>query len=123
MISHPNKDFVMAATENLTVSQAKAKDILQDLLQTLQSDEINEKISGARDQAGNDMVKYMQLVFPLVAQVQAEVIEKHGFYGERASVAFMQMLKNLETQDPELVAMSARVREYFLPQLGDPKDS
>ena len=40
-----------------------------------------------------------------------------------ASVAFMQMLKNLETQDPELVAMSARVREYFLPQLGDPKDS
>ena len=40
-----------------------------------------------------------------------------------ASVAFVQMLKNLETQDPELVAMSARVREYFLPQLGDPKDS
>ena len=40
-----------------------------------------------------------------------------------ASVAFMQMLKNLETQDPELVAMSARVREYFLPQLGDPKDN
>ena len=31
------------------------------------------------------MVKYMQLVFPLVAQVQAEVIEKHGFYGERGA--------------------------------------
>ena len=65
-------------------------DILQDLLQNLQSDEINEKISGARDQAGNDMVKYMQLVFPLVAQVQAEVIEKHGFYGERGGRASLR---------------------------------
>ena len=33
------------------------------------------------------MVKYMQLVFPLVAQVQAEVIEKHGFYGERGALS------------------------------------
>ena len=59
-------------------------------MQTLQSDEINEKIAGARDQAGNDMVKYMQLVFPLVAQVQAEVIERHGIYGERGRSAFLQ---------------------------------
>ncbi|XP_037068498.1 protein C10-like [Pollicipes pollicipes] len=106
---------------NLTALQAK--EILQDILQTLASEAVSEKITGARNQAGNDMVKYMQLVFPLVAQVQAEVIDKHGFYGEKASIVFMQLLKNLENQDPELVVLSARVRDYFLPQLGDPKDS
>jgi len=39
-----------------------------------------------------------------------------------ASVAFTQLLKNLEAQDAELAVLSSRVRDYFLPPLGDPKE-
>jgi len=112
--------MMAANAETLTVGQAK--EIVQDLLLTLASEDVSEKLSAARSQAGNDMVKYMQLGFPIVAQVQAAVIERHGFYGERASVAFTQLLKNLEAQDAELAVLSSRVRDYFLPPLGDPKE-
>lgn len=36
----------------------------------------------ARDNAGNDMLKMMQVVFPVATQIEMNVIQKYGFSGD-----------------------------------------
>ena len=40
------------------------------------------RLEEARDNAGNDMLKTMQIVFPVATQIEMEVIEKYGFRGD-----------------------------------------
>lgn len=38
-----------------------------------------QKLSEAKVNAGNDMLKVMQYVFPIVVQIEMDVIKKYGF--------------------------------------------
>ena len=40
------------------------------------------KMEEAKDNAGNDMMKMMQIVFPVATAVQMEVVQKYGFSGD-----------------------------------------
>ena len=55
---------------------------MKDILQALKSPESMSRLQPAREAAGNDMLKHMQLVFPLTAQIQMELIPKFGFKGD-----------------------------------------
>ena len=55
---------------------------MHEILQTLRSPDSLSRLQPARESAGNDMLKHMQLVFPLTAQIQMEVIPKYGFKGD-----------------------------------------
>ena len=37
------------------------------------------RMDEVKDAAGNDMMKMMQIVFPVATQIQMEVIQKYGF--------------------------------------------
>ena len=52
---------------------------LRDVVHTLASAEGQAQVQQARRSAGNDMLKTMQLVFPLQAQIQMDVVAKYGF--------------------------------------------
>lgn len=52
---------------------------LADVLEAFRSTENATKMSEARDNAGNDMLKMMQIVFPIATQIQMGVIQKYGF--------------------------------------------
>ena len=58
----------------LTVSVA-----LSDILDAFDLPENERRIEEARDSAGNDMLKMMQIVFPITTQIQMSVIGKYGF--------------------------------------------
>jgi hypothetical protein len=49
----------------------------------LESDEHAGKLSEAKANAGNDMLKMMQYVFPTIVQIEMEVIKKYGFTDNR----------------------------------------
>lgn len=55
---------------------------LTDILDALLAPANKEKLDDARKVAGNDMMKMMHHVFPLVTKIQQEVIQKHGFGSE-----------------------------------------
>jgi len=57
----------------------KAKAACSDILTALKEPENAERLKLAKDAAGSDMVKVMREVFPLVTQIQLEVIPKYGF--------------------------------------------
>ncbi len=52
---------------------------LVDILDAFDLTENAKKIEEARDSAGNDMLKMMQIVFPITTQIQMDVIGKYGF--------------------------------------------
>ena len=50
-------------------------------MNALNKEENATRLDEARESAGNDMLKAMQLVFPLATQIEMGVIDKYGFVG------------------------------------------
>ena len=55
---------------------------LQDILAAFQMPDNVLRLEEARDNAGNDMMKMMQIVFPVTTQIQMDVVQKYGFSGD-----------------------------------------
>lgn len=104
----------MAVPENLTVEDVTA--ILNEIIETLESSSFASDLNEARLSAGNEMLRLMQSVFPMVVQVEMEVIERHGFENsQRGIVGFTQLLREMELTHPEVAQLHNRIRKHYLP--------
>lgn len=93
-----------------------AKEILNKTLEELQVPENSQKINEARNNVGNEMLKMMQFVFPIVMQIQMEVIKEYGFSeGREGIIKFSQIIRNLEREDPEIHRLHSLIKTYYLP--------
>ena len=70
---HGGLNFIFDQCKNLL------SDALTEVLESLKIPENETAIEAARESAGNDMLKTMQIVFPLLTQMQMAVIERYGF--------------------------------------------
>ncbi len=62
---------------------------LSDILGAFNEPENALRMDEARDNAGNDMLKMMQMVFPVATQIQMDVITKYGFPADGDGVFYM----------------------------------
>ncbi|KAK8775137.1 hypothetical protein V5799_031513 [Amblyomma americanum] len=62
-----------------TVNDAEAKGALEDILSAFDQAETFARRQDAKDLAANDMLKHIQVVFPLKTEIEMEVIESYGF--------------------------------------------
>ncbi|CAH1108417.1 unnamed protein product [Psylliodes chrysocephalus] len=93
-----------------------AREILNKTLEELQSTENVQKLEEARDNVGNEMLKMMQFLFPIVMQIQMEIIREFGYpEGRDAIIKFTQMLRCLEREDAEVARLHSLVKSYYLP--------
>ncbi len=91
---------------------------LLDLISSLESPTNATRLQEARLEAGESTVRHMQLVFPIVAKIQAEVISRYGFSPDgRGSVAFTEHVKLYARDDEEIARLHAVAKEYFIPSL------
>ncbi len=101
---------------SFTILEARAA--LLDLLSAFQSPQNLPGLEAARAEAGNDMVKQMQLVFPAVTRIQAQVIARYGFSPDGEGVVqFVQHIKQFEREDQEIERLNAMVKAYFIPPM------
>ncbi|KYN42355.1 Protein C10 [Trachymyrmex septentrionalis] len=105
----------MASVPGFTLETAKA--ILTDVLTALNTPENLQKLTEAKESSGNEMLKMMQFVFPLVTQIQMDIIKNYGFPEgrEAGTVQFAQLIRALEREDSEIAQLHSQVRSYFLP--------
>lgn len=74
------------------------------------------KLNEAKEAAGNEMLKMMQIIFPMVVQIEMEVIKNHGFAaGREGMVQFTQIVREMERLDPEVARLHNDIRSHFLP--------
>ncbi|KAJ8367335.1 hypothetical protein AAFF_G00320840 [Aldrovandia affinis] len=93
----------------LTVEQARV--VLGEVIQAFAVPENAARMEEARESACNDMGKMLQLVLPVATQIQQEVVKAYGFNNEGEGVLkFARLVKMYETQDPEIAAMSAKLK-------------
>lgn len=106
----------MTSTSNLTLTAAKAA--LRDILDAFAVPENAQKLVEAKENSGNEMLKMMQFVFPIVTTIQIEVIKDYGFSeGREGSVQFTQLIRTLEKEDSEIARLHSEIRSYFLPSV------
>ncbi|PSN36943.1 Protein C10 [Blattella germanica] len=103
-------------SEKTEFTSEKAKEILSNVLEAIELPENATKLGEAKDNAGNDMLKMMQFVFPIVMQIEMDVIKNYGFAeGREGIVSFAQALRTLEREDPDVAHLHSQVRAHFLP--------
>lgn len=76
--------------------------------------------------AGNDCIKTMQYVLPIIMQVEIEVLKSHGYDGSRESlIKFTQLVKELEELDSAIRNLHNILKSQYLPpvELYHDKDS
>lgn len=71
----------MAFPQSLSVEQVRQ--ILIEVIEALEHPDYSPKLDEAKEAAGNEMLKMMQIVFPIVAQIEMETIKHHGFSNTR----------------------------------------
>lgn len=90
--------------------------ILNKTLDELQTPATTQKLDEARNNVGNEMLKMMQFLFPIVMQTQMDVVKDYGFpHGWEAFVKFTQMLRSLEREDSEVARLHSLIKAYYLP--------
>lgn len=109
----------MGTSQNNTyLSSENAKIILADLLSAFNSPENATRLEEARDSAGNDMLKMMQFVFPLAAEIQMDIIKNYGFSRDgKGATQFALAVKTLEKDDSEIANLNNKLRSYFIPSM------
>ncbi|KAM9355374.1 protein C10 isoform 2-T2 [Pholidichthys leucotaenia] len=117
--SFPDMASAPAQQPTLTVEQTRV--VLSEVIQAFSVPENAARMDEARESACNDMGKMLQLVLPVATQIQQEVIKAYGFNNEGEGVLkFARLVKMYETQDPEIAAMSAKLKSLLLPPLSTP---
>lgn len=71
----------MSSPQHVTVDQVRQ--ILSEVIDSLESPDYASKLDEAKEAAGNEMLKMMQIVFPMVVQIEMETIKRHGFSNSR----------------------------------------
>ncbi|XP_066262964.1 protein C10 [Euwallacea similis] len=98
------------------LSPERAAEILNKTLDHLNLPENTQKIEEARDNVGNEMLKMMQFIFPVVMQIQIDVIKNYGFPESREGIVkFTQMIRSLERDDAEVARLHGLIKAYYLP--------
>lgn len=107
----------MAYLQNFT--HETAKNILQDIVKSLNGAENAKKIAEAKGSgASSGMTAIIQFVFPLVMQIQLEVIKKYGFPANREGlVQFSQIVRDLENEDKDIARLRQQIRSLYLPPM------
>lgn len=99
-------------------SNDTAKQILIEIIRTVNQPENSKKLSEAKASAGKEMLLMMQHVFPLVMQLQTDVIKTYGFPGNREGlVQFSQLVREMEREDVEIARLRSQIRAIYLPPI------
>lgn len=79
------------------------------------------RIHVAKQEAGNSMIRYQQIVFPLCTEIQLGVIAQFGFQPDgEGIIQFTQHIKIMEKEDQEIARLAQLVKNYFIPPLNLP---
>lgn len=108
-------------TQPQTFSIEDAKVALKDILDAFKEPNNMDTMKEAWEGAGNDMLKMMQVVFPLATQIQMTIIQKYGFPADgEGIIRFVQTIKHYERQDPEVAQLNSQVRNLVMPHMAAP---
>ncbi|XP_070532542.1 protein C10-like [Ptychodera flava] len=108
----------MAQAQQPYLSQEQTRAALRDIIAAFELPENQLRLEEAKDNAGNDMMKMMQIVFPVTTQIQQEVTQKYGFSPDGdGAIKFIKSVRQYENIDADIAKMAAQIKAEFLPPM------
>ncbi|XP_065219780.1 protein C10-like [Planococcus citri] len=105
-------------SDHLQTPEYKISVILLQVLEKLKEEPISSKLKSAKIMAGNDSMRIMQYVLPIVMQVEMEVLKFHGYDNSREGlVKFTQLVKELEGIDSAIRNLHDVLKSQYLPSV------
>ncbi|KAF0756186.1 protein C10 isoform X1 [Aphis craccivora] len=90
--------------------------ILAEILESLTTCENALNLEDAKSKAGNDMLKVMQYVYPIVVSTQMDVIKKYGLpEGREGIIKFTRSVVAFEKDDRVVADLHRQIRSFYLP--------
>ncbi|XP_008482251.1 protein C10 [Diaphorina citri] len=106
----------MALSDSVTFDKKSIKDILQEVVDAIDVGDSALKLNEAKKTAGNDMMKLMQYVFPVIVQIEMDVIKKYGFIdGREGMILFTKLVVDYEKEDKDIAMLHKTIRSHYLP--------
>lgn len=101
---------------HLQTPEYKISVILLQVLEKLKEEPVASKLKSARQVAGNDAMKTMQYVLPVVMQVEMEVLKFHGYDDTRDGlIKFTKLVRELEELDSAIRNLHNVLKSQYLP--------
>lgn len=98
-----------------TLTVGTAIKILKKTLEELESPENVRKREEARNAIGNEMLKMMQYMFPMVMKIQMDVLQESGYPdGRDGPIKFAQVLRSLAKENGEISMLHSKIKAYYL---------
>ncbi|XP_061189244.1 protein C10-like [Saccostrea echinata] len=92
------------------------RNALNDILDAFKEGDNFQRLEEAKVAAGNDMLRCMQIVFPVATNIQMDVIERYGFPADgEGIIRFTQAVKMYEKQDEEIQQLNHTLKTILIP--------
>jgi len=96
----------------------KGRSALAAIFSSFETPPHQARILAAKQEAGNSMIRYQQIVFPLCTEIQLGVIAQFGFQPDgEGIIQFTQHIKMMEKEDQEVARLAHLVKNYFIPPM------
>ncbi|XP_050528296.1 protein C10 [Daktulosphaira vitifoliae] len=90
--------------------------ILAEILESLTNSNNTDNLTDAKTKAGNDMLKVIQYVYPIVVSIQVDILKKYGLpEGREGIVTFTRSVVAFEKEDRVVADLHRQIRSYYLP--------
>uniref|UniRef100_A0A915LAC3 Protein C10 n=1 Tax=Romanomermis culicivorax TaxID=13658 RepID=A0A915LAC3_ROMCU len=89
------------------------------MLDTIRSSRETFKLCDVYNACGNDMLKRMQIVFPILTKMQMDILGKYGYSRDSDGLLkFFQEITVLE-KDDDIKKLNEELRSLLIPTLPD----
>ncbi|KNC51229.1 uncharacterized protein AMSG_11993 [Thecamonas trahens ATCC 50062] len=98
------------------LTQEQARAALEEVTAIFEKEESVAQLEAVKSEAGGDLMKWMQMVVPMVMEMQKPVLLKYGFAdNQAAAMQFALALNTAAGEDEEMKARVAALRSQFMP--------
>ncbi|KAG5675380.1 hypothetical protein PVAND_005288 [Polypedilum vanderplanki] len=100
-----------------SINLETTRSILIDILKAITLPENSKRINDAKSASGKETIKFFQNVFPIVMEIQMQVVTKYGFAGREGLVLYEQLVREFENTDQEIARLREQIRQNYLPPM------
>ncbi|CAG7728601.1 unnamed protein product [Allacma fusca] len=98
------------------INGEQIKECLQTMLATLQSPEFIRKVGQIKTESNNDMVYLMRVLFPMVVEIQTQIVGSIGLSSTKDGLKeFLMRANQLSQDDEEIRNLFIEIKNIYLP--------
>ncbi|KAJ3429712.1 protein c10 [Anaeramoeba flamelloides] len=100
------------------LTQEKALEAIKEVIAQFDLTENEEKMKVAKEEAGSDLQKMLQIVMPVAIEIQKPIAKKYGFTEDQLGLTqFTMAIKKWEATNEEIKKYGNQLKAKYMPKM------